>query len=47
MMWFSYPPSGNQSPANKQSTEGDCSPIVDKVTGNVSIDCAIGTSKPK
>jgi len=41
MMWFSYPPSGNQS------TKGDCSPIVDKTTGNVSLDCAIGTSQPK
>ena len=41
VIWFSYPPSGNQS------TKGDCSPIADKVTGNVSIDCAIGTSKPK
>ncbi len=30
--------------SGKQKTEGDCSPIVDKTTGNVSLDCSIGTT---
>ena len=30
-----------------QSTVGDCSPIVDKTTGNVSLECNIGGFKPK
>jgi len=39
LIWFAF--------QGGQSTVGDCSPIVDKTTGNVSLECNLGGSKPK
>lgn len=32
---------------SRPTTTGDCSPTIDKTTGNVSLECNIGGSKPK